>query len=212
LTLADLVADVRAPTPSAAAERVLPARRELQARVVAGRQRLLQAGLALVGRQRALLQWRRQRLLHPRRRLEFLRIRCDDWLQRLLSVGPHLLERRRQQVIRWQARLSVWAGGAATGLLRARLDHARARLEQAGRRHLERNRVRVGRLELRLQGVSPVAVLQRGYAIVHDQRGVVARRVDALQVGEHLRVVLARGELTAIIHQLKETPCSDSSA
>ncbi|MEO5351240.1 MAG: exodeoxyribonuclease VII large subunit [Magnetococcus sp. YQC-3] len=204
VTLADLAADFRAPTPSAAAERVLPERRLLLAGLLERRQRLLRGVLAILARQRSLVQLRQQRLLHPRRKLEFFRVRCDDLQQRLAVAGSHLLLRRRQRLEGLRDRLASWAGGAVMGLFRARLAHVEQRMRQAGWQHLLRNQERLQRADLHLRGLSPLAVLQRGYAIVYDQRGLVSRRADALQVGERVRVLLAQGELEAVIHHLKE--------
>ncbi len=212
LTLADLVADLRAPTPSAAAERVLPEKRVLRDRVAQVRQRLVRASLAIVGYQRSVVQLRQHRLWHPQRRLEFLRVRCDDLFQRLLSAEQHGLTSRRQRVNDLRNRLAVWGGGAVMGLFRTRLERVRDRLARAGRHHLDRRRERVDRVVGRLQGVSPLAVLQRGYALVYDQNGRMARNTDGLQVGDPLRVVLARGELETVIQRIQERPCSDSSS
>lgn len=211
LTLADLVADFRAATPSAAAERVMPEKRTLLARVSELRQRLLRAALAQVVYYRSTVQLRQQRLLHPQRRLEFFRVRCDDLLSRILSTEQHALTQQRQRLDHLHNRLSVWAGGAVMGLFRTRLIHLSERLHRGIGHHLHRSRQQVMGLESRLQGVSPLAVLQRGYAIIYDQSGRLLRRADTVSVGERLRIVLAQSELVAVVHSQKEEPCSDIS-
>ncbi|MEO5341346.1 MAG: exodeoxyribonuclease VII large subunit [Magnetococcus sp. MYC-9] len=202
LTLADLVADLRASTPSAAAERVMPEKSVLQERLLRLRQRLQRGMRALLERQRARL--RQQRMLHPRRRLEYLRVRSDELLQRMVSGAHYGLRRRSQRLEALHGRLAVWAEGAFLDLLRARLLHAHRRLQQAALHHLERRRQRLARADVRLRGVSPLAILQRGYAVVHDQRGVLLRGVDGVQVGEAVQIRLAQGAMVAVIHQLKE--------
>ncbi|MBF0401570.1 MAG: exodeoxyribonuclease VII large subunit [Magnetococcales bacterium] len=209
LTLADLVADVRAPTPSAAAERVMPEKRELLARVAQLRQRLLRAALARVAQQRSMVQLRQQRLLHPRRRLEFFRVRCDDLFQRILAAEQHHRLRRRQRVWDVRNRLSVWGGRGVMGLFRTRLAHLDDRLSRGVQQGLRRHRQQVVAVERRLQGVSPLAVLQRGYAIVYDQQGRVPRIADTVAAGEQLRIVLAQGELVAVVQPGRKDPCTD---
>lgn len=212
LTLADLVADFRAATPSAAAERVMPEKRVLLANLSDLRQRLLRAALAQVVSYRTQVQMRQQRLLHPRRRLEFFRVRCDDLLQRILSAEQYALVRRRQRLDSVQNRLSLWGRGAFLGLLHTRFRHLSERLNRGIGHHLHRSRQRVVVLESRLHGVSPLAVLQRGYGIIYDSSGRVLRRADTVSVGEQLQIVLAQGALVAVVHSRKEEPCSDISS
>ncbi|MBF0162750.1 MAG: exodeoxyribonuclease VII large subunit [Magnetococcales bacterium] len=210
VTLADLVADLRAPTPSAAAERLLPEKNQLQEKLQILRHRLRRALWSRLEQQRQAVHAVQQRLLHPRRRLEFLRIRCDDLLQRLCAAQHHGLQRQRQRLESLQDRLSVWAEGTAVALFRSRLTQNRERLQQAGRHYLERKQAIHSRLQTRLHGVSPLAVLQRGYAIVYNQRGQVVRSAEELPTGERLRIRLAQGELIAILLPQKENPCSDT--
>lgn len=204
VTLADLVADARAPTPSAAAEQVMPEKRELMANLEGLRKRLWHAARLMIQRQRHAVVLVEQRLIHPRRKIEFFRVRCDELSHRLFSAEHHFLARRRQRVTDVTHRLSAWSRGPTLGLFHARLAHLHDGLERAMRKHVARCWEKHAGLHARLTSVSPLAVLQRGYAIVYDQRGHVSWRVSTLQTGENLRVVLAQGELEAVITKLKE--------
>jgi exodeoxyribonuclease VII large subunit len=156
--LLDLVADVRASTPTDAAKRVVPDVAEQMQRVAEARRRLHQRARTVLEQQRALTRSSRD---HPA-----LRLPAD------VLLGP-----RRSDLA--QSRRDL--GRAARTLLdhhRMRLDHARAQVA----------------------ALSPAATLARGYAVVQRADGVVVRRRDDVTVGERLRVRLAEGELTAVVH------------
>lgn len=205
-TLADWVADVRASTPTAAAERVMPEKKVLLANLEGLRRRLFQAALQVVQQKRHVVKQMQHRLIHPQRKIEFFRMRCDELTQRLLSVEHRLFLRRRQRLLDLTDRLSGWAKGSSMAVLRARLEHAREGLGRAVWHHLAHHRGRYKRFDAQLYSVSPLAVLKRGYAIIYDQHGMTPRDSAALHVGEKLRVVLAQGEVEAVITRLEEKP------
>ena len=205
-SLTDWVADARAATPFAAAEQVMPEKKELLAKLASLRQRLLQATLAMIQQQRHAVKLGQQRLVHPRRKIEFFRVRCDELTQKLIPAEQRFLRYRRQRLTELSSRLSAWARGPTMVILRQRLKHAQQGLERAMQQHLEHGRQKHKNLNARFNSVSPLAVLQRGYAIVYDQQGLLPRDTNALQTGEKLRVILAHGELEAVITQLKERP------
>ncbi|MBF0116050.1 MAG: exodeoxyribonuclease VII large subunit [Magnetococcales bacterium] len=206
VTLADLVADWRAPTPSAAAERVMPEFRALAGEVAGRRQRVLQAGRAFVLRQGHTVHLLAQRLLHPRRRLELLRRRCDEAVLRIERAHRLRLQWRLRQWMAVQNRLRLWAvGGAHVRLLQARLQPLQRRLQKPVFVQLASQRWQ--QAEQRLQSLAPLAVLQRGYAIVYDQQGGICRAVQGLQAGDTLQIRLARGVLTVQIQQIEAEDC-----
>lgn len=172
-TLCDLVADVVVPTPTAAAVRVLPDGPALASRVEEWRLRL-ELGLARrLERQRARVVDLRGRLRHPARRLDEVRTQARDQRERLGRLIARSLAERRAALISWTDRLER---AAAPGVGRAR--------------------ERVQSLEARLHALSPLAVLERGYAVVRTERGVLTHAEHAAP-GDGLRVRLAQGELHA---------------
>lgn len=196
-TIADFVADLRAATPSAAAELLVPDGADLARQLERLRQRM--ATLTT-------------------RRLQAAAQRADHWQARLTAQRPQArLARDAQRLEALRRRLTVSAG-QANALRRARLErlqsrlaaqHPQLRLAPSGRRladlrqrmvvamsrRVERDRLRVAEQARTLHAVSPLATLERGYAIVFDERDAVVRRADDVPVGERVRVMLAHGEL-----------------
>jgi exodeoxyribonuclease VII large subunit len=198
VTLADLAADLRAPTPSAAAELVLPERAELAARIGALRARLARAIARSSARPR-------DRLAHlaavvrahaPDRRLEAARQRLAA-AQRALAraIAARLAERRGAFERRVEA-LRAQMPAARVGALAQRCASEHARLVAALARRIERAQQRLAQAAGRLDSLSPLAVLQRGYAIARRaQDGRVVRELADAPIGARLRLRVARAEL-----------------
>ncbi len=203
--LSDLVADLRASTPTDAARRIVPdaavllaetsalvarARRVLAARLDREGERLaalaahplLRRREAFLERQRADVARAGERLLAAhRRRLERERARVDALAARpILRQPERLVERRRQEVDGWDRRLAA----AETGRLAA-------------------ERGRLDALAAGLRALGPAATLERGYAVVLGPDGHVLRGVDGTSVGERVRVRLASGALRARIEEVE---------
>ena len=190
-TIAEFVADRRAPTPTAAAELASPARAELLARVAA-----LQA--ALVNRFARQLETRMQhvdhllrRMVHPGRRLQSQRELLAQLAQRLRTAGAHAFERQR-----WHLLDLLQRQRAALPPLREwsrRVGDARARLALAWRNRSERAAAEANALGLHLAHLDPHAVLQRGYSMVRDGTGGIVRSAGALAAGDLLDITFAQG-------------------
>lgn len=206
ITIADLVADARAPTPTAAAELLSPDRQEWLARYRTLEQRL-------VGRMRDRLRqlalhcdWLTARLVHPRRRLSELRGRLQTLALRGELAMRNLLRTRAAALAALNARLQ-----ACSPLARLRrLDHERQRLAlrlAAEMRYgLERRRARLHQAMQALHALSPLATLERGYAIVTRlPTGEVLRAASGCAPGERVRARLARGELECLVEKVHET-------
>ena len=202
-TIADFVADLRAPAPSAAAELVTPDQREIaqNIRMAAHRlERAIRYRLALarqrwrergIGRVTALLQRRLGRGIQRvdeasyamrtamQGKLETRRRRLAALLLRLRERNPRL------RLARAAARLERWREGAAAGI-RRRLALASGRLSPA---------------RARLQALSPLRVLERGYSIIETAAGRVLRRSADARPGDELRVRLHEGRLRARVEE-----------
>lgn len=202
-TLADLAADMRAPTPSAAAEIASRNAAELQQTLGTLRQRLARAAQLQLRHLRQQVQLTGNRLRHPREQLQNRAQRLDHLELRLHSAGrEHVAVRRRAL----DAVLRAFAHSHPERGLREgeeRLASGARKLQRAVQSLL---RQRGEQLEHRMQllnNVSPLAVLQRGYAIVQDEKGEVLKTTAGLQPEQPLRVRLAEGSLTATVGEIE---------
>ena len=195
-TIADLAADVRAPTPTAAAELVSPDSAEWRHRfeqIEAGLRRRMHD--LLRGRAQHL-DWLAARLVHPRARLENLGQRLGALSNRLIFTQSRRLHRAEAALHALAARLERCSPRARLHACRLGHRHLHGRLVQALTRRLEDARLQLAHLARALHALSPLATLDRGYAIVrHEATGAVLRDAYAVQPGDHIDARLARGRL-----------------
>ncbi|WFM70768.1 exodeoxyribonuclease VII large subunit [Halomonas sp. CKK8] len=199
VTLADFAADVRAPTPSAAAEQLVPDRRERRHRLERLAERLTRAQRARLETEAQRLDHLRARLRHPGEVLAARRGQLDQLEGRLQRAMQARLatERRREHHLR--QRLALRSPDRLVEQAGQRLTRARWRLHQAMPRALARHRERLGGLARELQAVSPLAVLGRGYAILEDAEGRVVRRAADTTPGQALEARLGEGRLALTV-------------
>ena len=196
-TIADFVADVRASTPSAAAELVVQTRREFDKHIAD-----LHETLAGLVRYRLLELSRRVHELSAqrgfRRPLDLLRQqrqRADEMTARLAVGLRGNLERSRRRFTAAHVRIVSFDFRANIAALRLRLEKRGSELASRSERILRVKRERLERLRLQLEERSPMRVLERGYAIATDAAGNVLRSADQVAVGDAVSVRLARGRL-----------------
>lgn len=197
-TIADFVADRRAPTPSAAAELISPDGEALRNAVDRLQTRLQQlVTRARRDRRRRLdgLSTRLQRLA-PANHIREQQQRVDDFDLRL-SRGMHAaIERRRLQLRALDHRLQGLSPSRRLSLLAQRLDKLPARLQAAMRQTLRRREERLQAVARELQAVSPLATMQRGYSVLRDPRtGTLIYGIGDVGIGDRLEALLADGRL-----------------
>ncbi len=198
-TIADFVADVRASTPSAAAEVVVQTRREFDKHVFDLRARLggsLRYKLLELSRRVHALAGRRG-FRRPLDLLRQQRQRADELTARLAMGLRSRLENSRKRLHTARLRVAQFDFRAKIGLLRLRLHKVSQELAAREERVLRLKRERWERLSLQLHERSPLKVLERGYAIATDAAGKVVTDAAQVQIGDPVTIQLHRGRLSA---------------
>jgi exodeoxyribonuclease VII large subunit len=199
VTLADFAADLRAPTPSVAAELLAPDQRDLAARLRGQHARLLQwqqhrLRQAMQRADRALLRLQAQ---SPQAQLQLLRRRQQEAARRLLALWRQQRERRAARLRHAGAVLRSAQPQRRLAALRERLLALGRRPQAAMARQLQADAQRLRALARALETVSPLATVTRGYAILtRVEDGALVRSAAQLAPGDRLRARLADGEVT----------------
>jgi exodeoxyribonuclease VII large subunit len=205
-TIVDFVADLRAPTPSAAAELVIRSRAEVEKQADAARERLVRA------MERQLLQARHAVMERAQdgafaRMMDLIRQRqqkLDDLTYRLERDERQILERLRRQ---WETVASAvrhYDARRVLASIRGELEAVTAATAAAMRNQLLQNQVRLERMGRALEMLSPLAILERGYALVFDGTGRLVKDAAQVQAGQEISARLARGEIRATVKKTTE--------
>jgi exodeoxyribonuclease VII large subunit len=206
ITIADLVADVRAPTPSAAAELVSPDRLEWLHRFSQLQTRLINISRGRLASLQQSLAWLEQRLdrQHPKNRLQDQAQRIDELEQRLQRAMALRLERytARTASLAHQLRLSNPAPHIQQ--LQTRCTVLQVRLENSMRHRIEQQTQRLAHAGQALHAISPLHTLKRGYAILrHYPEGEIIRRADQTKPGDEVEALLHEGRLICKVEKIK---------
>jgi len=202
-TIIDFVADLRAPTPSAAAELVIRSRQEIESQsedlrsrlARAMRYRLLMAKQALTeaaqhgafGRMMDAINQRQQKL--------------DDLSFRLEKSEGKMIEQHRRRWERASAAVRHYDVRRVLAGIRRELASQTTAVATAMRTALHRQRSRLGQLEHQIKALSPVAILERGYALVFDSTGKLVKNSAQVEPGDDISARLAHGTLTARVEK-----------
>lgn len=204
-TIADFVADLRAPTPSAAAEMVVRQKEDFEAEIA---QRALRLGHAIHLRLRSSRQdlaalsthWVFQAI--PARIAQRAQ-RVDDLGAGLDRAVRSLLQALRHRVDSGRAGLARLDPGGMVKVKRARLAQAEIALDAAFAKIRAEKRSRLAHATALLSERSPQSIMNRGYAIVRDASGNVLRSAAAATEGSEISLRLADGELSAVVKTVK---------
>jgi len=198
-TIVDFVADLRAPTPSAAAELVIRSRQEVEDHAFALHERLSRAMRyrLLMGRQ-ALTELAQHGAFA--RIMEVIRQRqqkLDDLTHRMELAERLLLEQMRRRWETISASVRHYDLRLILSGMSKELDNKTTALVAVTRNVLLEHRVRAERLDTVLQSLSPLAILDRGYALVFDSQGKLLKDANAVNIGEQISARLAHGQIQA---------------
>jgi exodeoxyribonuclease VII large subunit len=195
-TIADLAADMRAPTPSAAAEILIAEKALLVDRLNDVTQRLTVAASRRLAENGRLLQNLASRLKDPRRRINDHRIRLDELQGRLFRNATAALKQNRSRLDYERRALSAANPAEGLGLKRRELSYTSTAFVHAIKGVMEKHRSNLASFERRIQDLSPLSVLERGYSITRTipQKSIVTE-ASTLGPGDMVEILLARGSL-----------------
>jgi len=207
-TIADFVADVRAPTPSAAAEMVIAAKEDFSARLDRQARRLRAAVATGLDRRRTRLHvlTSRRGLAGFPARLAMRGRHTAELTHQLRASIRNTLTRREREFRTLGVRLEARDLRRRLAAIRGKLDAATGRLQAGIARRHDRAAARMGAVVGRLESLSPLAVLGRGYAVCwNEDRTTIIRTASTVTSGDRVQVTLHEGTLVCVVETVDRT-------
>jgi exodeoxyribonuclease VII large subunit len=201
-TISDFTADLRAPTPSAAAELVVPIKGELYRKINELKY------LMIINIQRYIKNYRTQvgtlrgRLVDPKKKLIDHRLKLDEDAGRLIRAMLNQIQLRRERLAWRLDKLSYNNPGFYVAKLKEKLDRMSALLQQSVRSCVSERQARLREVNAKLDSLNPTAILARGFSITRTLPGkTIVRDSASVPLGQALEIVLAEGSLTCDVKE-----------
>ncbi len=199
-TIADFVADLRAPTPSAAAELVVKNADDLVHKVEALKRYLVSSWEKHFRMDAQRLKSLSARLVDPKRKLQDLNQRNDELWVRLQQAFSGYLQRKKLEVS--LATESLQSPEQILQEKKNQLENARFKLKSFSQRLVERKRSKLERMMSLLDGLSPLKVVERGYSVTTKNNELV-KTTDQIKKGDEVQVRLMKGQFTALVQKIE---------
>jgi exodeoxyribonuclease VII large subunit len=204
-TIADMAADLRTPTPTAAAEWVVKRLEQVHRELHGSRDRMVQVMKGRIENIGLRLKYLESRITHPKRRLENMRLGLDDRLERLSLAVRRSLEKMRVSRDHLNGRLLYLKPDARIQRYRAELSRLCKELVLHHHRILDGLGLRFEHNFSRLEAMNPLSVLMRGYSITcRVSDGKIVRSCADTRPGDRVFVQLAHGRLECLVERAEE--------
>ncbi len=195
-TIADFAADLRAPTPSAAAELVVPQKSELERRCHDGVLRLHKIISHYFISLRSRTNEISKRLIDPRRKLEDHRLHLDDLLARLNRVVSVRIHREREYLDFWKDRLGANHPRLRISEIKKQLKQTHSNLFKSLIIYNHSKKIKIRELKAKIEALNPLAILSRGYSVTRTiPDALVVKDSEHIALDQNLEVILAHGRL-----------------
>ena len=204
-TIADYTADKRAPTPSAAAEIVLPEYQGLELLLKESASRLKGAFSLMVRKEKDNLLNLKRRLPPPRRQVDDWRLRLDDFQQRILSLTWRYLGERRNELTAASYKLNKLSPLHKIPNFKVSLELRLRKIAAMMQQQIQSHKAGLNQARASLEALNPSAILDRGYSITRKTPGMdIVRKAGDLKPGDEVEITLASGKASAQIKSIEK--------
>lgn len=205
-TISDFVADLRAPTPSAAAELVVKEKFEIKKTIKHLYERLEGVIFKILDEERSEINHLNKRLISPKKRVEEYFFRIDDLINRAKILTTWNINRKEEKLIRLKEGLMIRTPGKRIKQFRLRLSENEKRIFQNLRYIIEIKRQKLDGILGKLNSLSPISILQRGYSITRKIPSLkILTDANQVKAGERVEVKLYKGKLICGIERVEES-------
>ena len=196
-TIADFAADLRAPTPSAAAELVIPLKRDLLQQCLRLKNSLAIGIYNYIEQHSLIVRQLSKRLIDPRRSLQDMRLRIDDLSARFIRAMQNLLRLRRERLTWFNDRFYTHTPLMHVHKLNERLNIINNNILNLYKNYIKSKNYNLSELTAKLATLNPQAILSRGYSITRTiPDAKVVKNSISVEIGQDLEILLAKGALT----------------
>ena len=201
ITIADLVADLRAPTPTAAAEMISPDTSHLLANLQSLHFRLPRSMQRLVEQKTQLIDMTTRQLVHPRQQLKQNQLKLETSSKRISQLMQQHLFQRQNQLKQSQQRFKTPITNSS--LKKQKINNLGQRFRLANSNNHKQLIQQFSSLSEQLHLVSPLATINRGFSIARDQNDKILRSKDQVEKNQMIEVQLSDGKLDCTVNEIK---------